>query len=248
MKAPTTWYYYPDKQPPEEMDWQGDAKTLCKDLSQLLLDPGYKDWRHFTVALRGAWLVSAAIDWRIAQPGYDAYTPALRMYRSAMAREYREAMKQLGALADAPAPFASLQRESKPDKYMWQASEPALVSELAGQMRGQCDLLVGSAHGSILPATLLANELGCELHFLRCSRWKRNDTEAVVSQADHDYITSFRDAHPAARVVCFDEDASSGATLELLAQKARQYFPQAKKATVLAGIGVRVEYFTKFVC
>lgn len=118
------------------------------------------------------------------------------------------------------------------DKYTWRASEPTCVKHLAESIRAAGyapALIVAAAHGSIRPALLLANLLGCQLYFLRFSMFKRDDEQPILSAADEAYLAHFRNR----RVLIFDEDVAKGRTLRAFAERFGGYFAECRTAAVL---------------
>ncbi|HOX16915.1 MAG TPA: phosphoribosyltransferase [Spirochaetales bacterium] len=117
------------------------------------------------------------------------------------------------------------------DKYTWMGAEPALLRRLASAVLrdGRPAILVGAAHGAIMPALLLAEYLGCPLYFIRLSMFKRRDEEPVVSLADEAWLSAWR-AGPA---LLFDEDVAGGTTLARFSARLGPLFAAWKSAAVL---------------
>ena len=118
------------------------------------------------------------------------------------------------------------------DRYTWMGAEPALVGKLADRVRagmGTPAVVVGAAHGAIMPALLLAEYLGCPLYFVRLSMFKRRDEEPVVSLADEAWLSTWRRG-PA---LLFDEDVAGGSTLARFAARLGSLFEASRSAAVL---------------
>jgi hypothetical protein len=116
------------------------------------------------------------------------------------------------------------------DKYTWRASEPEKIHALAQRIKakGPVQVLVGAAHGSIMPGLLLAEYVACRLYYVRFSMFKRHDLEPILAVSDRAYLSSFR-----GRVVLFDEDVAQGTTLSVFSQSLRLLAPQAETAAII---------------
>lgn len=90
-------------------------------------------------------------------------------------------------------------------------------------------LVVGAAHGSLVPGLILAETLGWRLWFLRFSMFKRNDREPVISDSDLAKLAPFRGSP----VLLFDEDVAKGTTLRIFTEKLRPLFDDARSASVI---------------
>ncbi len=120
----------------------------------------------------------------------------------------------------------------KKDKYTWKASEPELIKDLAVKIRDAGlvpDIIIGAAHGSIQPGIVLADLLGAELYFIRCSRFKRRDKVPIMSSQDEDYLRGFAEKN----VLVFDEDVARGETLQGLAERLRPHFHKILSGSVI---------------
>ncbi|MBN1243822.1 MAG: hypothetical protein JXA15_14060 [Spirochaetales bacterium] len=117
------------------------------------------------------------------------------------------------------------------DRYTWMGAEPALLRKLAGAALrdGRPALLVGAAHGAIMPALVLAEYLGCPLYFIRLSMFKRQDEEPVVSLADEAWLSGWREGP----TLLFDEDVAGGITLARFTARLGPLFADWKSAAVL---------------
>lgn len=117
------------------------------------------------------------------------------------------------------------------DRYTWMGAEPALLRALADKVLRdrRPALLVGAAHGAIMPALLLAEYLDCPLYFVRLSMFKRRDEEPVVSLADEAWLSTWR----AGPVLLFDEDVAGGTTLARFSARLGPLFAEWKSAAVL---------------
>jgi hypothetical protein len=121
---------------------------------------------------------------------------------------------------------------SKPDKYTWRACDPDRILGLAARVETGmpgAGLLVGAAHGSLIPGFVLAETLGWELWFLRFSMFKRNDREPIVSDSDRRFLTAWRDRP----VLLFDEDVAKGRTMEIFSRTLAPLFSAARTASVI---------------
>ncbi len=128
------------------------------------------------------------------------------------------------------------------DKYTWRASEPAKIRALADKIRSGCepDILVGAAHGSILPGLFLAEYLDVPLYFVRFSMFKRKDDAPIVSLSDEVFLSAYRDG----TAVLFDEDVAKGTTLELFERRLAPLFPNHRTASVIrhSGASIRPDF------
>jgi hypothetical protein len=117
------------------------------------------------------------------------------------------------------------------DRYTWMGAQPALLRALADRILADFRpaVLVGAAHGAIMPALLLAEFLECPLYFIRLSMFKRHDEEPVVSLADETWLSTWRKG-PA---LLFDEDVAGGTTLARFAARLGPLFDAWKSAAVL---------------
>ena len=129
------------------------------------------------------------------------------------------------------------------DKYTWRASEPARIKAMAGKVESgfRPELIVAAAHGSIIPALLLAEYLSIPLYFIRFSMFKRSDEEPIVSIADEAWLAAWRDA----RVLVFDEDVAKGTTLELFSRRMARLFITTRSTCVIrhAGSSIKPDYY-----
>lgn len=128
------------------------------------------------------------------------------------------------------------------DKYTWRASEPAKVKALAAAIdaAGKPGLIVAAAHGSIMPALLLAEYLELPLYFVRFSMFKRKDEAPIISLADEAWLA----AHGPETALLFDEDVAGGSTLSRFRDSLRPFFHEAKTACVIrhAGASIRPDF------
>jgi hypothetical protein len=128
------------------------------------------------------------------------------------------------------------------DKYTWRAAEPEKIRALADKILSGCSpkLIVGAAHGSILPGLFLAEYLGVPLYFVRFSMFKRKDEEPIVSLSDEVHLSGFRDG----TVILFDEDVAKGTTLELFEKRLAPLFSDHRTAAVIrhSGASIRPDF------
>jgi hypoxanthine phosphoribosyltransferase len=122
---------------------------------------------------------------------------------------------------------------SRRDRYTWRAAEPEKVKALANAALagGRPSLALGAAHGSIMAGLLLAEYLGCDLHFLRFSMFKRKDEEPIASEYDESLIAA--SASREGGLFVFDEDSASGTTLSRLAERVRRVAPSFRTGAVI---------------
>ncbi len=128
------------------------------------------------------------------------------------------------------------------DKYTWRASEPEKIRALADKVLAGCrpDILVGAAHGSILPGLFLAEYLGVPLYFVRFSMFKRKDDAPIVSLSDEVFLSAYREG----TALLFDEDVAKGTTLELFERRLAPLFPHRRTASVIrhSGASIRPDF------
>ncbi|MEI6387880.1 MAG: hypothetical protein WCQ50_14700 [Spirochaetota bacterium] len=124
---------------------------------------------------------------------------------------------------------------SKPDKYTWRGSDPSKILALAGRVEasgfgaGQRGLVVGAAHGSLVPGLVLAETLGWDLSFVRFSMFKRADTFPVLTPSD---VASFKRRHGVPTLL-FDEDVAKGTTLRIFTETLAPHFAECRSAAVI---------------
>ncbi len=130
-----------------------------------------------------------------------------------------------------PKELHNLTYASEKDKYTWMASYPKRVKNLADNIKkeSKIDLIIGSAHGSIMPATLLSNMINSDLYFIRFSKFKRNDNNPIVSESDEEYLSDYKEKS----ILFFDEDLASGKTLQNLKNKFSPKFSNYHTAAVI---------------
>ncbi len=125
---------------------------------------------------------------------------------------------------------------SKSDKFTWMGLNPKNIESLSNQLKSeQIDLVIGSAHGAIIPATSLSNKLESNLYFVRYSRFKRDDPAPIISKQDIDFFNMYKDK----TVLVLDEDCASGNTLKNLSTELRKYLPNLITASVIRLQGSR---------
>ena len=128
------------------------------------------------------------------------------------------------------------------DKYTWRASEPEKIRALADRILSECrpDIVVGAAHGSILPGLLLSEYLGVHLYFVRFSMFKRKDDAPIVSLSDEIFLSTYKDG----TALLFDEDVAKGTTLELFERRLAPLFPKHRTASVIrhSGASIRPDF------
>jgi hypothetical protein len=128
------------------------------------------------------------------------------------------------------------------DRYTWRASEPAKLRRLADAVREgfSAQLLVAAAHGSIMPALLLAEILGLPLYFLRFSMFKRRDEAPIISLADEAWLSQWARG----KALVYDEDVAKGTTLEAFSGRLAPFFAESRTACSIrhAGAGLRPDF------
>jgi hypothetical protein len=147
--------------------------------------------------------------------------------------------------ATLPGEISSFVYTSGADKYTWRASEPEKLCSLAAKVRGgfSPQLLLAAAHGSIMPALLLAEYLGLPLYFIRFSVFKRHDEAPIVSLSDEAWLSSWREG----RVLIYDEDVAKGRTLSEFATRLGPLFTEYRTACSIrhAGASVRPDFASR---
>ncbi len=128
------------------------------------------------------------------------------------------------------------------DKYTWRASDPQKIRALSDRILEACRpaVLVGAAHGSILPGLFLSEYLNVPLYFVRFSMFKRKDDEPIMSLSDEVYLSAFRGG----TAILFDEDVAKGTTLELFQRRLGPLFPSHHTAAVIrhSGASIRPDF------
>lgn len=131
------------------------------------------------------------------------------------------------------------------DTYTWRGSDPELLIRLSEKVRNDFapDILVAAAHGSIMPALLLAEILGIPLYFIRFSMFKRNDEEPILTLSDEARLFDYKDR----KALLYDEDVAGGRTLTLFSEKLAPLFAQARTACSIrhAGAHIKPDYCAK---
>lgn len=117
------------------------------------------------------------------------------------------------------------------DRYTWRASNPMWIRALADAVLADFRpaVVVGAAHGSILPGLVFANLVDAPLYFVRFSMFKRNDQDPILSGSDLAHLGTFR-AGPA---LLFDEDVAKGTTLLRFEEVMKPLFERAHTGCVL---------------
>lgn len=157
---------------------------------------------------------------------------ALGLARAAYRLDSRFGERAERFLGGMPPGLESFVYTSRADRYTWRGAEPEKVRALAAAIsaEGRPSLIVGAAHGAIMPGLLLAEYLSCPLWFLRFSMFKRSDAGPVVSDWDEKRI---RLAAADGAVVAFDEDSASGATLRILVERLAAMVPRVRSGVVI---------------
>ena len=127
------------------------------------------------------------------------------------------------------------------DKYTWRGADPAKLRRLAAQISAAAQIraaaapsiIVAAAHGSIMPALLLAEYLDLPLYFIRFSMFKRHDEAPIVSFADEAYLALWSGAE----ALLYDEDVAKGTTLEIFSRKLSPLFAAARTACTIRHAG-----------
>lgn len=125
------------------------------------------------------------------------------------------------------------------DKYTWRGSDPDLLGKLAQKVQASYkpDILIAAAHGSIMPALLLAELLDIPLYFIRLSMFKRHDEEPILALSDEAWLFSYRDS----RALLYDEDVAGGRTLSLFEERLKGLFAETRTACSIRHAGARIK-------
>ncbi len=125
------------------------------------------------------------------------------------------------------------------DKYTWRGSDPALLGKLAEMVRASYapDILIAAAHGSIMPALLLAELLDIPLYFVRLSMFKRHDEEPIIAISDEAWLFSYRES----RALLYDEDVAGGRTLSLFEERLKPLFAETRTACSIRHAGASIK-------
>ncbi|HSV56137.1 MAG TPA: phosphoribosyltransferase [Magnetospirillaceae bacterium] len=170
------------------------------------------------------------------------YRDGVEMARAVMRLDPAVRERSGALLRSLPVPVRDFVYTGMRDKYTWRASEPAKIRALADRILAELrpSILVGAAHGSILPGLFLAEYLEVPLYFVRFSMFKRRDEAPIVSLSDELYLSGFREG----TAVLFDEDVAKGTTLELFERRLASLFPNRRTASVLrhSGASIRPDY------
>ncbi len=131
------------------------------------------------------------------------------------------------------------------DPYTWRGSEPRLLEKLAQDLRAgyKPEIMIAAAHGSIMPALLLAEILDIPLYFIRFSMFKRNDEEPILTFSDKAWLYAYKDA----KALLYDEDVAGGRTLTLFALRLGGLFKSFRTACSIrhAGSSIRPDFTAK---
>jgi hypothetical protein len=121
------------------------------------------------------------------------------------------------------------------DKYSWRGAEPAKLEVLAKKIRATWSpsLVVAAAHGSIMPALLLAEYLDLPLYFIRFSMFKRRDEAPILSVSDEVWLSSWKEG----KALFYDEDVAKGTTLELFTRRLSPLFAETRSACSIKHAG-----------
>lgn len=140
--------------------------------------------------------------------------------------------------ASEPAKILALASRIEADGEFYRGPGAAHLARLSGaSVAGPSGLLVdppgglvlGAAHGSLVPGLILAETLGWRLWFVRFSMFKRNDREPVISDSDLAKLAPFREAP----VLLFDEDVAKGRTLRIFVDSLSPLFARVRSASVI---------------
>ncbi len=137
-----------------------------------------------------------------------------------------------------PAKILSLASKIEKDGEFYKGPGEGHVARLAGRsfagpsglvVDPPGGLVVGAAHGSLVPGLILAETLGWKLWFIRFSMFKRNDREPVISESDVRKLAPFRQSP----TLIFDEDVAKGTTLRIFTEKLFPLFENPRSASVI---------------
>jgi len=163
---------------------------------------------------------------------------SIELARAALRLDPGFSFKAEDFLNELPAELPGFLYTGIQDRYTWRGSEPALLERLAARLSESWkpDLIVAAAHGSIMPALLLAEILGVPLYFIRFSMFKRSDEEPIVTFSDQAWLYTYRDA----KVLLYDEDVAGGRTLSIFSERLGRLFSTTRTACSIRHAGASI--------
>jgi len=178
--------------------------------------------------------------------GLPAVDKANRLYRQsiALARSalglspgFEEQAREF--LAELPPELLAFLYTGIRDAYTWRASNPEILDKLAKSILSSYSpqIMLGAAHGSIMPALYLAEILGIPLYFIRFSMFKRNDEEPIITFSDKAWLYGFKDSN----ALLYDEDVAGGRTLSLFSEKMGPLFGTMKTSCSIRHAGASIK-------
>lgn len=183
--------------------------------------------------------------WRLPRPVSEQesanrlYRESIELARAAIRLEPDWSARAAAFSAKLPPELPGFIYTGGGDKYTWIGSEPAKLASLArkvlaaGGPDGGAEILVAAAHGSIMPALLLAEYLGLPLYFVRFSMFKRRDEEPILSLADEAWLSRWRES----RALLYDEDVAGGTTLSAFRARLAPLFREVLTACSIRHAG-----------
>jgi len=246
-----------ERDPPTPRDWRKDFDTA---LSLYVKAPGivnvmlnYKICVEHDLPLHPTvyYELKEARKYRIDH-GLPAIDKANRLYRQSIDLA-RAALRfdpsfgpsALAFLGELPAELLAFVYTGIKDAYTWRGSDPALLSRLSGKIMAEFtpDIIVAAAHGSIMPALLLAELTEIPLYFIRFSMFKRNDEEPIITFSDRAWLYGFKDK----KALLYDEDVAGGRTLSLFSEQLGPLFSQSRTACSIrhAGASIKPDFCAK---
>lgn len=173
------------------------------------------------------------------------YRRSIDMARAALRLEPGFPSRAEAFLSELPPELHSFVYTGIRDPYTWRGSEPRLLDKLAQALRAGYgpDIMIAAAHGSIMPALLLAEILDIPLYFIRFSMFKRNDEEPILTFSDKAWLYAFKDA----KALLYDEDVAGGRTLSLFSARLEGLFKSCRTSCSIrhAGSSIRPDFIAR---
>lgn len=178
--------------------------------------------------------------------GLPAVDKANRLYRQSI--ELARAALRFDAsfeasartfLGELPAELLTFVYTGIRDAYTWRGSDPGLLRRLAEKIEDEFrpDIIIAAAHGSIMPALLLAEMMKIPLYFIRFSMFKRYDEEPIITFSDQAWLYGFKGK----KALLYDEDVAGGRTLTLFSEKLGPLFAQSRTACSIRHAGAIIK-------
>jgi hypothetical protein len=173
------------------------------------------------------------------------YLHSIDLARSALRLNTEFAERAASFLAELPSELRSFVYTGIRDSYTWRGSDPRLLFRLAEKISSEYspDIIVAAAHGSIMPALLLAEIMNLPLYFIRFSMFKRADEEPIVTFSDEAWLYTYKEKS----ALLFDEDVAGGRTLTIFSERLRPFFAYTKTACSIrhAGAAIKPDFCAK---